>query len=111
MTLEKNVSTLKRLLALMLCSPATEHCLMNSCTQCPEEDVLQEDLQDILECSMTHVITYNQWLTTDRSNLNTVTSISDESVEKLVLSLKKLKIHDFVAHQQSSFLTETKFSL
>jgi hypothetical protein len=59
--LEKNVSTLKHLLALM-----TEDCLMNNCTQYPEEDVLQEDLQDILECNMIDATTYNQWLTTNR---------------------------------------------
>jgi uncharacterized SAM-dependent methyltransferase len=32
-------------------------------------------------------------------------------VEKFASSLKKLKVHDFVAHQQSSFLKETKSSL
>jgi hypothetical protein len=65
MNLEKNVSTLKHLLALMSCNPLTEDSLMNNCTQCPEEDVLQEDLQDILECNLIDAITYNQWLTTD----------------------------------------------
>jgi hypothetical protein len=48
---------------------------------------------------------------TDRCNLDTVTSISHEFVEKFVSSLKKLKVHDFVAHQQSSFLQETQSSL
>jgi hypothetical protein len=59
MNLEKSVSTLKSLLALMICNPPTEDCLMDNCTQCPEEDVLQEDLQDIPECNMTDDITYN----------------------------------------------------
>jgi hypothetical protein len=95
----------------MSCSPPNEDCQKNICTQCPEEDVLQEDLQDILERNMIDAITYNQWLTTDRCNFNTVTSTADEFVEKFVSSLKKLKIHDFVAHQQSSFLKETKSSL
>jgi hypothetical protein len=36
---------------------------------------------------------------------------SDESVEKFLSSLKKLKVPDFVAHQQASFLKETKSSL
>jgi hypothetical protein len=79
--LEKNMSTLKPLLALMSCNPPTEDCLMNKCTQCPEEDVLQEDLQAILECNMIAAITCNQWLTTDRCNLDTVTSTSGEFVE------------------------------
>jgi hypothetical protein len=35
MNLEKNVSTLKHLLALMSCNPPTGDCLMNNCTQCP----------------------------------------------------------------------------
>jgi hypothetical protein len=68
MNLEKNVSTFKQLLALMNCNPPTKACVMNNCTQCPEEDVLQEDLQDILECNMIDAVTYNQWLTTDRCN-------------------------------------------
>jgi hypothetical protein len=84
---------------------------MNNCTQCPAEDVLQEDLRDILECNRTDANTYNQWLTTDRHNLNTVTSTSDEFVEKFVSSLKKLKVHNFVAQLQSSFFKGTKSSL
>jgi hypothetical protein len=40
MNLDKNVSTLKHLLALMGCNPPTEDCLMNKCTQCPEAEVL-----------------------------------------------------------------------
>jgi hypothetical protein len=60
---------------------------------------------------MTDVSTYNQWLTTDRCNLDTVTSTSEEFVEKFISSLKKLKVQDFVAHQQSSFFKETKSSL
>jgi hypothetical protein len=81
--LEKNVSTFKHLLALMGCNPRTEDCLTNNCTQCPEEDVLQEDLQDILECNMIDAITYNQWLTTNRCNLDTVTATSDEFCRKI----------------------------
>jgi hypothetical protein len=60
---------------------------------------------------MIDAITCNQWLTTNRCNLDTVTSTSDEFVEKFVSSLKKLKVHDFAAHQRSSFLKETKSSL
>jgi hypothetical protein len=48
---------------------------------------------------------------TDKCNLNTVTATSHKFGEKFLSSLKKLKVHDFVAHQQSSFLKETKFSL
>jgi hypothetical protein len=91
---EKNMSTMQHLLALMICNPPTEDSLMNNYTQCPEEDVLQEGLQDILECNMTDAITYNQWLTADRCDLDTVKSTSDTSVGKFVSSLKKLKVHD-----------------
>jgi hypothetical protein len=60
MNLEKNMSTFKHLLALLSCNPPTEDCLINNCTQCPEEEVLQKGLQDILECNMIGVVTYNQ---------------------------------------------------
>jgi hypothetical protein len=88
MNLEKNMSRLKQMLALMICNPPTEDCLMNNCTRCPEKAVMQEDLQAILECNMIHAITYNQWLSTDRCNLDTVTSTSGEFVEKFVSSQK-----------------------
>jgi hypothetical protein len=52
MNLEKNVSTLKQMLTLKCRSPPTEDSVMNKWRQCPEEDVLQEELQDILECNM-----------------------------------------------------------
>jgi hypothetical protein len=111
MNLEKNMSTLKHLLVLMSCSPPAEGCLMNNCTQCTEKDVLQQDLHDILECNIIDAITYNQCLTTDACNLDTVTSTTDEVVEKFVSSLKELKVYDFAANQQSSFFKETKSSL
>jgi hypothetical protein len=47
----------------------------------------------------------------DTCNLDTVTSTSDEFVEKFISSLYKLKVPDCVAHQQSTFLKETKSSL
>jgi hypothetical protein len=108
MGVEKNVSTFKHLLGLMRCNPPAEDCLMNACAQCPEEDVLQETLQDALECNVTDAITCNQWLRTNRCKLDTVTSTSDEFVENSISSLKKLKAHDLVVHQESSFLKETK---
>jgi hypothetical protein len=72
MNLEKNVSMLKHLVALMSCNPPTEDCLMNNCTQYPGEDVLQKDLQDTLECNMINATAYSQSLTTDRCNLDIV---------------------------------------
>jgi hypothetical protein len=57
MNLQKNVSTMKHLLALMSCNPPTGDCLINNCTHFPEEDVMQQDLQDTLECNMTDGIT------------------------------------------------------
>jgi hypothetical protein len=57
MKVQKDVSTFKHLLALMSRIPSTEDCVLNNWPQCPEEDVLQEDLQDILECNMIDAIT------------------------------------------------------
>ena len=56
-------------------------------------------------------ITYRQWITVDRSTLETANKTSDEFVEAFCDKLKALIPHSFIATQQASFYNECKATL
>ena len=51
-------------------------------------------------------IQYQQWTTTDRSNLITVVQQVDEFLDDIMAILKRLRQHDFIAKVQASFVQE-----
>ena len=56
-------------------------------------------------------LTFKQWVTVDRSTLDTVSKPADEFVEFFCEKLQKLIPHSFIATQQASFFTESKSTL
>jgi len=60
---------------------------------------------------MIDYVQYKQWVSTDRSTLETITKTTDEFVESFCEQLKLLLTHSFIAKQQSSFQLEAKSNL
>ena len=56
-------------------------------------------------------VQYQQWTTTDRSNLETHIDTTEEFVDSFCEKLHILKRHGFIAKQQSLYLTQRKESL
>ena len=57
-----------------------------------------------LDDNMIDTITYKQWVSVDRSTLDTFTSTFDEFVELLCEKLERLIPHSFIAIQQASLV-------
>jgi hypothetical protein len=66
MNLELDVSTHSHCLALIICNPPTEECFINGCAACPGKGLVQRTLQEVSDSNIIDVVTYKQWVTTDR---------------------------------------------
>lgn len=97
----------------ILCSKATrsKYCYLRECERCSTradfEQIFFKELQErnLLE------ITFEQWISTDRCNLETLVQQVDEFVLYFCEKLEKLVTHNFIKIQQSTFLRHTKSSL
>lgn len=69
------------------------------------------ELTSLLEANDKESVLFQQWLTTDRCNLETITKTIDEFVPYFVEKVDKLITHDFIYKEQSSFLRDKKESL
>ena len=80
-------------LAKIMCNPPLPHCYFGECDACPKTEKLQEYLITSLEENDRDQITYKQWVSTDRSTLEThcapleefVCTTSDYEIEKQLL--------------------------
>ena len=57
------------------------------------------------------LITYKQWESIDRTDLVTHTDTVPDFLEKLIEKLQKLKLHQFIHSQQTSYYYSTKENL
>jgi len=56
-------------------------------------------------------VTYRQWVSVDRSTIETISQSADYFVDSLCEKLEVLLPHSVIARQQSYFQTELKYSL
>ena len=108
---QKTITHYRHCLAAIMCNPPSSDCYMGKCTQCPGTDKLHEQLQEIMDVNMVDSVQYQQWTQTDRSSLITIVQTDEEFLEEFIAMLKKLKYHDYIAKQQSSFVNELKENL
>ena len=65
----------------------------------------------MLDDNVIDYVTFKQWVSVDRSTLDTFSKPADEFVEFFCDKLKLLIPHSFVATQQASFFSERKSTL
>ena len=105
------LNSYKHCLSQLICNPSLPECHLGSCKYCPGEGNLKAILTDAFETNAVDEVTYKQWVTTDRSTLQTITTSIEEFLDLLFQKLKKLLHHSFIALQQSSFQNELKLIL
>ena len=59
-----------------------------------------------LKLSWRTMVQYNQWINTDRANLETRIAPVEEFLEVFIAALDRLKLHDFIAKNQARFIVE-----
>ena len=84
----------KHLIQLTVCDDNKEVCMMRQCKECPGGTGLTIFLEDELD---EQDITFNQWLSTDRTTLSTITQSKNDFIQKLVDDIINLSRHSFVS--------------
>jgi len=98
-------------LSKIMCNPPHPDCYFRLCSSCPGTSGLQELLYKLMDDSMIDSVQYKQWVSTDRSTLETLSKPAEEFVELFCDLLTTLLTHSFIAKQQSAFQAEVKSKL
>lgn len=102
--------TYKELLPYIVCDITNKECMMRKCEKCPETmNALVDKLYDILgEFEDDDEIEFDQWTTTDRSNLTHNKEPVFEYIELVCRKLEKLAPHSYLAKSQALYLRSRK---
>lgn len=110
---DNQFKTYKDCISFVLCETPQPECYMMNCSSCPGIDRFKNKLHKCFEdkdmeyCN----IQFNQWVSTDRCNLETLVKPVDDFVEYFTDKLKKLIPHYFISSEQSKFLRDQKDKL
>lgn len=88
----------------------TTDCYFRICKRCVANQIIEDELTLLFEANAKEDIIFQQRLTTDRCNLETIIKPVDEFVSYFVDKMDKLVTHDFICKEQSSFLNNKKDS-
>ena len=105
------VPTYHDCLSKMLCDSPLPACYLGKCAKCPGIEDFKEYLTTTLDENLVDNVTYKQWVSVDRSNLETFSMPADEFVEAFCVKLQLLRPHSFIAKEQSAFYKKCKDSL
>ena len=106
-----SISTYHDCLARIVCNPSLPECYFGECSMCPGIEQLRGEILTELEEDDTQQIVYKQWVSTDRSNLETHCATIEDFVDVFCDKLELLRSHSFIATAQSRFYADCKESL
>ena len=98
-------------IALVICNPPQPACYLRICQFCPGISQLKDYLNEVMDDNYIDSIQYKQWVSVDRSTLETITKSADDFVDSFCDQIKLLIPHSFIAKQQSLFQTNVISSL
>ena len=106
-----DLPTYHHCLAKIMCNPPLPKCYLGECDVCPGIVKFKEELITLLDENDVEQIVYKQWVSTDRSTLETYCASSEEFADTFCEKLELLRPHSFVASEQASFYAKCKSSL
>ena len=104
----------KDLLLHMVCSTDDRECMIHLYDSCPGKEGLQAYLNEVFEQNdfdVDDVVSYKQWVHTDRTTLVSVQSPLHEFIDVVCSSFDHLRHHHFIMKAQASFLRSLKDGL
>ena len=91
---------------LLLCDAPSDACYLRECIECPDSSGLREKLGMAFEEELIDSVTFNQWESTDRSNIVTKTCSVEDFIEDFIVKTESLVKHHFILKRQTSFFKE-----
>ena len=101
-----HIPTYHHCLAKIMCNPPLPRCYLSECDACP--GIVKFTLLDDNDVDQ---IVYKQWVSTDRSTLETRCASAEVFVDTFCEKLDLLRPHSFIATEQASFYAKCKSSL
>lgn len=102
----------KEHLKIAICSDPNEKCYTNKCKECPNIIDIQASIQNmVIDFDHEYDVKYQQWVSTDRPEIVSVTKPVSEFILEYSYQLISLKTHDFIAKKQAENLEELKSNL
>ena len=89
----------------------SHQCYLRTCLDCSETSLLEVELLNELEEKAIEEVHFEQWLFTDRCNIEDQTLPSETFALFFSEKLQKFIYHDYIKQQQSNFLKTKKESL
>lgn len=108
---DESSPTIEDCINMLMCEEKGEDCYLCDCDKCPEPEILREFLSQHFELESISSVVYQQWVTTDRCNIETLVKPVEEFVDVLVEDLVRYKAHNFIAKQQIEALNHLKENL
>lgn len=87
------VPTYHHCLAKIICNPPHPRCYLGECDSCPEIETLKEELLTHFDEIDIEQIVYKQWVSTDRSTLETFCSPVEEFADTFCKKIELLPPH------------------
>ena len=103
--------TYRDCLARIICNPPQPACYLGTCECCPGTNALREHLNAVMDEHIIDNIIFKQWVSVDRSTLETVSKSADDFVEMFCEKLEALLPHSFIAAQQAAYYSDVKAAL
>lgn len=95
----------------VICVEPTRDCYFKKCNFCPGIENIVSQIEETLLENNIKSLTYQQWLNTDRSSLETVTQEANYFLDNFKQQLNVLQTHNFIAKNQNKFLKYLKLNL
>ena len=102
--------TYKDLIGMIVCSHDSKECMVHRCDKCPGTEPLKSYLENAYT-DFDEEVSFQQWQSTDRSDLVTVVMQAHEFIDFLVEKIDTLTSHSCIAKCQSKYLQRRKVEI
>ncbi|KYN27429.1 hypothetical protein ALC57_03185 [Trachymyrmex cornetzi] len=109
--LQTPINDYKDCLKVVMCNNPSVKCHFNECSECPDEQNLVDILDKLLSDKLITSVLFSTWKTNDRATLCTQKLPADEFLTELCSKLKQLNPHNFIAKEQTNYMTKRKDTL
>ena len=84
----------------MVCDINNKICMVHRCSNCPGEEALLELFEEINN----DFIQFQQWESTDRGHIVTMSLHVDDFIQNVAKKISNLTAHSFISKSQSQYL-------
>ena len=104
----------KQLMDVCVCDLSSRDCMLHLYDECPPKEDLASTIRRYFldnEYSENDVISYKQWVSTDRTTLLTIQTTLSEYIDTVTDMIYDLSHHHFIKEAQSKYLKDSKENL